>query len=88
MSHYSNDSNSVRVDFFRPGGKWYTTEAVVWPEGMWSQGGPEDGYNLITDAFRTALDYHFKNRPNRLKGMWAVCLEPYHEHQHPLMMVV
>ena len=25
MTHYSNRPGNVRVDFFKPSGKWYTT---------------------------------------------------------------
>ena len=31
---YSEDETMVRVDFFKPSGKWYTTEAVKWT-GAW-----------------------------------------------------
>ncbi len=79
---YSEDPSMVRVDFFRESGKWYTTEAVKWL--IW-EGTPE---NLIYDAFREALKNHFKKTPGRLDGMWAVCLKPWHEHKHPLMIKV
>jgi len=75
---YIEDPSMVRVDFFRGSGKWYTTEAVKWLD--W------ESKNLIYDVFRESLLEHFKNSPNRLKGMWAVCLEPYHINSHPLMM--
>jgi hypothetical protein len=83
MSHYSDNPNSVRVDFFKPSGKWYTTEAVKWT-GMWRG---ED--QLIHDAFKQSLRDHFLDdgKPtNRLNGMTAVCLDPYHELSHPLMI--
>ncbi len=81
MSHYSDRPSSVRVDFFRSTGKWYTTEAVEWI-----------GYSdvLIWDAFEASLRKHMTEPDGklRLSGMWAVCLDPYHEHGHPLMMRV
>ena len=81
MSNYSENPESCRVDFFKESGKWYTTEAVLF-EGPWK--GSSD--NLIYDAFKEALRKHFKDQPNRLKGMIAICLNPYHEHSHPLML--
>lgn len=75
---YSAEEHMVRVDFFKPSGKWYTTEAVKWT------GGWRADKNLIHDAFIQSLQYHFKDTPNRLSGMDAICLHPYHEHKHPL----
>jgi hypothetical protein len=74
---YSNEESSVRVDFFKEYGKWYTTEAIIWT-GSYSDG-------LIHDEFRKSLSDHF-NGSKRLTGMWAVCLEPYHVNSHPLMI--
>ena len=78
--NYSDKSSHARVGFFKQRGKWYTTEEVVWPDGMYSG-------VLIHDAFKAALREHFKDNPDRLKGMIAVCLDPYHELAHPLMLV-
>lgn len=75
---YSEDDSMVRVDFFKTSGKWYTREAVKWT------GGYKDVW--IFDAFKQSLRDHFKDSPGRLEGMTAVCLEPYHEHSHPLML--
>lgn len=44
---YSNDNTMVRVDFFKPSGKWYTTEAVKWMG--WGH------ENLIHEAFAKSL---------------------------------
>lgn len=87
MSNYSDDAASVRVDFFKESGKWYCTEAVVWLEGLYFGRSKEGEINLIHDAFRKSLDAHFGGRP-RLRGMRAICLEPYHEHSHPISIVV
>lgn len=75
---YSDDASSVRVDFFKPSGKWYATEAVKWTGSY-----EED----IRDAFLQSLKDHFKGVP-RYQGMTAVCLHPYHKHEHPLMVPV
>jgi hypothetical protein len=92
---FTTDDAMVRVDFFKPRGKWYTTEAVKWT-GEWA------GPSLIYREFAKSLRDHFAERETqpglqhanhrvetrRLSGMIAVCLEPYHEHAHPLMMQV
>ena len=70
---YSNNEASVRVDFFKPSGKWYATEAVVWTGEYHDQ--------LIHDAFAQSLRDALGEA---YSGMDAVCLEPYHEHAHPI----
>lgn len=78
MSNYSDDPAMVRVDFFKSSGKWYETEAVKWTAG-WSKDSC-----LIHDGFKQSLRDHFKDNPDRLSDMDAVCLEPYHERSHPI----
>lgn len=78
---YSEEDSAVRVDFFKPSGKWYCTEAVKFI-GEWKASSD----NLIHDAFKRSLREHFKDEPGRLSDMVAVCLEPYHEYSHPLML--
>lgn len=89
MGNYTDKANSVRVDFFRASGKWYVTDAVEW---LTYEGSPAKGGKLIHDAFAEALVTHLRGEPNvgrtRLEDMTAVCLDPYHEHAHPLMMTV
>lgn len=79
---YSVDDSIVRVDFFKPSGKWYTTEAVQWISYT-------ERYNVyagIHDEFANSLRYHFKDDPTRLSEFDAICLHPYHEHEHPIMI--
>lgn len=76
---YSEDPAMVRVDFFKPSGKWYCDEAVKWT-GMWT-GDNNRGGQSIHEAFAQSLRDHLGNR---LSDMDAVCLYPYHEHSHPL----
>jgi len=76
MSNYSDDPEMVRVDFFKPIGKWYATESIRFIRYK----------GLIQDAFRDSLDIHLENK--RYNGMTAVCLNPYHEHSYPLMIKV
>jgi hypothetical protein len=73
---YTEQEDMVRVDFFKQSGKWYCTEAV-----RWIGWGKE---NLIHDAFKKSLRAHFKDCPNRLSDMDAICLKPYHELEHPI----
>jgi len=77
MPGYSADDSMVRVDFFKESGKWYMTEAVKFIDYARDD---------IQAAFRDSLREHFKDNPSRLKGMTAVCLEPYHKWAHPLMI--
>jgi hypothetical protein len=83
MGNYSNDAASVRVDFFKESGKWYTTEAVKWKTYFAPM--------LVEDAFAEVLVDHLRDPETnevRLLGMTAVCVEPYHENARPQMMTV
>jgi len=88
---YTTDDSYVRVDFFKPSGKWYTTEAVKWT-------GPYEG-DIIASFAKSLFDHlseratqpglqHQNHRSLRLEGTVAVCLEPYHSHSFPLMLEV
>ncbi len=74
---YNEDDSFVRVDFFKPNGKWYITESVKWTGAYNAADQP------IFDAFKQSLRDHLKGR---LSETWAICLEPYHIHAHPLMV--
>ncbi len=69
---YSSDKDMVRVDFFKPSGKWDTTEEMKWI-----------GYDTedILKAFARSLRTAFGNS---FTDMDAICLEPYHKHAFPL----
>lgn len=79
MSNYTDNVNSCRVDFFKPSGKWYCTEAVIFPDSTYKQH-PVNG-------FKHALDEHFGSS-TRLQGMTAVCLHPYNENSFPVSVIV
>ena len=81
---YIDKPEMVRVDFFRPSGKWYTTEAVEWLYYGNEPNLPEN--YLIVEIFHASLRKHFEKTPGRLIGMVAVCLEPYYKHAHPVMI--
>lgn len=75
--NYSDSSAMVRVDFFKPTGEYYTTEAVDM-SGLYDEpGGPPI-------ALASALMSH---AGGRLLGMTAVCLMPYHKDSYPVMVL-
>ena len=73
---FSINPEQVRIDIFKPSGKWYTTIALQW-----------NGYKdiLIHTAFEQSMDEQYTGL---WSGMTAVCLNPYHEHSHPLMITL
>ena len=75
MGNFSENESSIRVDFFKPGGKWVFTRAVQWT------GGYKDC--CIHTAFKESL----VEAELLLPHYTIVCLEPYHEHSHPLCLV-
>lgn len=78
---YSSDPSMVRVDFFKPSGKWYVAEVIRWT-------GPYDE-GMMEDAFIISLRNHlYKDGKLRLSGMLAVCLRPYHKLEYPVMINV
>lgn len=74
---FTTEEYMVRVDFFKPSGKWYTTEAVEWTG---------DFHGIIGEEFAKSLRVHFRDHPTRLAGMTAVCLHPFHAHPFPFMI--
>ena len=90
MVGYTTDPAMVEVNFFKPSGKWYTTEAVKflhWEKLKFAEGVGTYGMT-VHDAFEEALKNHLwseEDQRYRLDDMWAVCLEPYHEGAFPLM---
>lgn len=79
MGHYTENAGSVRVDFFKESGKWgYTIECDM--KSYYK------GY-LLPEALILALKDKFKQRDEMpFKGMTMVCMEPYHEFSHPIMV--
>ena len=76
MTNYSDNPGMVRVDFFKPSGKWYMTEALDMYD-FWDCG--------ITphDAVIAALEKSGRN----LTHFTRVVLEPYHRSAYPVMLV-
>lgn len=77
MSNYSDNAAMCRVDFFKESGKWYDTESVDFT-------GLYDSVDIHV-AFNTALKRHLDGR---MKGMRAICLDPYHQHSYPLSVMI
>lgn len=75
---YSEDDSMIRVDFFKPSGKWCCTEAVKWTELY------REGY--LPDLFAIVVANHLGTRID--DDHLAVCLEPFHVHAHPLMITI
>lgn len=78
--NYSQRPGMVRVDFFKPSGKWKETVAM-------DMSGVYD-FDLIHDAVRTALRNNFGDGVEAFKGLTMVILEPYHKNAHPILMVL
>ncbi len=89
MTNYSENEKSVRVDFFKESGKWYTTEAVIWT-------GKFKNHDIHLSFSESLFDHLFKEPIKgvisvprlRMQGRKAICLQPYHEHSHPICIDV
>ena len=80
--NYCAEESMVRVDIWKPSGKWYTTVAL-----KWDNYGSEDfkkGDELIHTTFRRCLEEQFSGH----KGMRATCLQPYHINSHPISIII
>lgn len=73
MTNFTIDESKVRVDLFKPSGKWYDTKAIHWLDYT--------GY--IHEAFKLSIQ---AGLGTKYEGMTAVCLHPYHKDAHPLML--
>jgi hypothetical protein len=97
---YSENPESVRVDFFKPSGKWYMTEAVLMDWGYNEDPFVAFSYAIRKHLYKTEEDKNevFKNHfggamsmkleDYRASDMTAVCLEPYNHQDVPLMTTV
>jgi hypothetical protein len=75
MTNYSENPGSVRVDYFKPSGKWYMTEAL-------DMSGFYDHGIYPGEAVRAALEASGRLCPSLIK----VVLFPYVEHDYPVMI--
>lgn len=77
MTNYSDNPAHVRVDFFKPSGKWYATEMI----DMTSFFMGKLTSQLVKDAVMSQVE-------RRFSGMTAVCLAPYVESPFPVLFVI
>jgi hypothetical protein len=78
MTNYSNNSGSVRVEFFKPSGKWYMTEA--WDMSKYYSTGPTP-YDAVKKMFED------KGKSEQLTRFIVVVNDPYHENAYPVILV-
>ena len=71
---YSDKESIVRVDFFKPSGKWYDTRAV-----------DMDGF-YNTDVIHEAVKLALHKAGCADRGFIAVVLKPYHKNSFPVML--
>ncbi len=71
---YTESEDMVRVDFFKPSGKWYTTEEMKWVDYD-----RDDIYAAFSQSLLLTFGNYFTD-------MDAVCLEPYHVNAHPVQI--
>lgn len=79
MTHYSDNPGMVRVDFFKPSGKWYMTEAH-----------DMSGYYDSPEAhlgIERMLSVSRDGRPYWWRQFTVVVSEPHHKNAHPQMIV-
>jgi hypothetical protein len=78
MSNYSENSGSVKVDFYKPSGKWYMTEA--WDMTPY--------YNTdFTSIDAVVKMFKDKKKSEMLNRFIVVVDEPYHKYEVPVMLV-
>ena len=68
-----NEPKMVLVHLFKPSGKWSDTVELSWDNSKVS--------NYILDAFNELMVQQY---PESHLGLTAVCIDPHHEHAHPL----
>ena len=82
--HYSSRPDSVRVDIWKNDGlKWYDTIEL-----HWDRYASTDSTNFVETIHATFMRCMREQYPNKYRGMRATCLEPYHEHSHPICIEV
>jgi hypothetical protein len=89
MTHFSENPGHVRVDRFKPNGKWYDTFMVDMTK-YWGYGStPKDA--LIDSMFNSSIPSIAKLAeriiwPPPVGSWYLVCLEPYHQYEYPVMI--
>lgn len=79
MTNYSNNPGMVRVEFFKPGGKWYMTEA--WDMSNYYNAGP-------TPIDAAIIMFKDNERGRKLLPQFiVVIMDPYHKNAYPVCLV-
>lgn len=89
---YTTNDGRVRVDFFKPSGKWYGTASVDMER--WYNDARGDLRECVMEACRaeaakgSAGEWGHTFGPDGwvVDGGTIVCLEPHHKHAHPVMI--
>jgi hypothetical protein len=89
--NFTDKSNSVRVERFKPSGKWYDTWALSLPEKCYHADSCEgatrgaffcwDMWGLYAKAFEE------KSGKVLGDGWKLVIMEPYNRNAHPIMLI-
>ncbi len=79
MTHYAENPGSVRVEFFKPGGKWYMTEA-------WDMSRYWNFKHTPIDAVEAMLKDDARGA-RLLTQFIVVVQDPYHVHEYPVCLV-
>lgn len=87
--NYSENPGMVRIDRFKDTGKWYDTYAINM-SGYWHVI-IDNKWNRIHNALKSAIADDERFGPYWVdkwlaQGGFIVCLEPYHEHSHPIIL--
>ncbi len=77
MTHFAYNPGSVRVDEFKPSGKWYQTIVI----DMTDQYLNPSIHDAVMDCL---VDRQIKLEP----GWRYVCIKPYHQYAHPVMLEI
>jgi hypothetical protein len=77
---FSINNSNVEVNIFRATGSWYTTLELRWDRFSSEK---DDTIELIHETFRRCLREQY---PEFCCDTIAVCLEPYHEYSHPILI--
>lgn len=92
MTNYSINPGHVRVDFFKPGGKWYMTERIDMSRFYHSRSFYDQGMSGVGGPLHNAVD---AAGYTQFQGTWVisrkqfitVVLEPYHDLSHPIILM-
>lgn len=84
---FTTNDGMVRVDRFKESGKWYDTIEIDMSEHY----NDLSIFNALEESINEHTAKHW-GRDNFVIG-WTnqggsfVCLEPYHKHSHPVMLI-